>query len=92
MRALVVVLLLSTLMISIQALPVHGGGRCLCTGTLRRRVQSRNILNRRVFQPSLWCDHSEIVLQLIKPTIKVCLNPNSDQGKEFLKKWSAGWY
>ncbi|XP_067296213.1 C-X-C motif chemokine 11 [Pseudorasbora parva] len=54
--------------------------RCLCTRTYDS-LRHKNIKEWKVHKPSAFCDTTEIVVTLKKPRHKVCLNPNSQQGK-----------
>ncbi|XP_051955277.1 C-X-C motif chemokine 10-like [Xyrauchen texanus] len=54
--------------------------RCLCS-KLYEKLRPGNIKEWKVHKPSAFCDTAEIVVTLKKPPVKVCLNPESQQGR-----------
>ncbi|XP_072480222.1 C-X-C motif chemokine 11 isoform X2 [Notamacropus eugenii] len=70
---------------------VHGflmfrKNRCLCRGPMVNAVNLRNVKNVSIIFPSNSCDKNEIVITPIKDGNKMCLNPESKQGKFILKR------
>ncbi|KAI2664528.1 C-X-C motif chemokine 11 [Labeo rohita] len=59
---------------------MFGNKRCLCSRT-HDSLRPGNIKEWKVHKPSASCDTTEIIVTLKKPHIKVCLNPNSKQGR-----------
>ncbi|XP_032005724.1 C-X-C motif chemokine 9 [Hylobates moloch] len=73
-------------LIGVQGTPVMRNGRCSCISTKQATIHLRSLKDLKQFAPSPSCEKIEIIATL-KNGDQTCLNPDSADVKELIKKW-----
>ncbi|XP_055153267.2 C-X-C motif chemokine 9 [Symphalangus syndactylus] len=73
-------------LIGVQGTPVMRNGRCSCISTNQATIHLRSLKDLKQFAPSPSCEKIEIIATL-KNGDQTCLNPDSADVKELIKKW-----
>ncbi|XP_003265819.1 C-X-C motif chemokine 9 [Nomascus leucogenys] len=73
-------------LIGVQGTPVMRNGRCSCIRTNPATIHLRSLKDLKQFAPSPSCEKIEIIATL-KNGDQTCLNPDSADVKELIKKW-----
>ncbi|XP_054341957.1 C-X-C motif chemokine 9 [Pongo pygmaeus] len=73
-------------LIGVQGTPVMRNGRCSCISTNQGTIHPQSLKDLKQFAPSPSCEKIEIIATL-KNGDQTCLNPDSADVKELIKKW-----
>ncbi|XP_007997133.2 C-X-C motif chemokine 9 [Chlorocebus sabaeus] len=73
-------------LIGVQGTPVMRKGRCSCINTNQGTIHLQSLKDLKQFAPNLSCEKTEIIATL-KNGDQTCLNPDSADVKELIKKW-----
>ncbi|XP_003932041.1 C-X-C motif chemokine 9 [Saimiri boliviensis] len=73
-------------LIGVQGTLVMRKGRCSCISTNQGTIHLQSLKDLKQFAPSRSCEKTEIIATL-KNGDQTCLNPDSADVKELIKKW-----
>ncbi|XP_040823076.1 C-X-C motif chemokine 9 [Ochotona curzoniae] len=74
------------ILIGVEGIGIIKNRRCFCINTSQEKIYLQSLKDLKQFSPSPYCMKTEIIA-IKKNGEQTCLNPDSTDVKELVKKW-----